>query len=78
MRFMTGLIIGILLTIGTAYVVDAMHGTPGPEERDAQRMVNWVVVGDNLHGLSMDVQSAWAHVVGGAKELDKKLDKEKT
>ena len=74
MRFIMGLIVGIVLTIGTAYIVDAMHAAPGPEGAP-QRMVNWGVVSDNLGGLSSDLQSLWAKLVGGAKEIDKKVEK---
>ena len=71
MRFTMGLIIGIILTIGTAYVVDSLHSAPGPDQKEARRMVNWEVVGDNMRGLSSDVQDGWARLVGGAKKLDK-------
>ena len=71
MRFATGLIIGIILTIGTAYVVDTLHSAPGPEGRDGRRMVNWEVVNDNMRDLSTSVQDGWHKLVGDAKKLDK-------
>lgn len=72
MRFITGLIVGIVLTIGTAYVVDSMHAAPGPNEKAATPMVNWSVVSENLRGLSTDVRDAWNRLLGKAKEIDKK------
>lgn len=74
MRFIMGLVVGIFLTIGAAYVGDAMHAAPGPDDKGtAQRMVNWSAVGENLRGVSSGVQNAWSRLVGGAKEIDKNI-----
>ena len=78
MRFITGVLMGIILTVGTAYIADAMHAAPAPGDTTPQRMVNWGVVSDNLSGLSTGVQTAWAKLVGGAKEIDKKVEKSGT
>ena len=64
MRFVLGLIVGIGLTIGGAYLVDTMHGTPGSDQKEAARMVNWGVVSDNLRALSTTVQDGWARLTG--------------
>ena len=71
MRFFTGLIVGIALTIGAAYIADALHGAPGPDGREARRMVNWEVVSDNMRGLSASVQQGWHRLVGGADKIDR-------
>ena len=71
MRFTNGLIIGIILTVGAAFVVDSLHSAPGPDQKEARKMVNWDVVGDNLRGLSTDVQDGWAKLVGSAKKIEK-------
>ena len=75
MRFIFGIIIGILLTFGAAYVTDSMGSAPGPDGKEARRMVNWDVVGDDMRGLSSGLQTLWAKLVGGAKQLDKQVDK---
>lgn len=76
MRFISGLLVGILLTVGTAYVVDALHAAPGPDDKATpQRMVNWGVVSDNLSGLSSGVKTGWSRLTGGVKEIDKNLQK---
>lgn len=72
MRFITGLVVGVLLTVGTAYVVDSVRAAPGPDHAGNERMVNWDVVNTNMRGLSTSVQETWTKLVGGAKELDKK------
>ena len=71
MRFTTGLIVGIILTIGVAYVTDALGSAPGPDGKAAPRMVNWDVVSDNMRGLSTEVQDGWARLTGGVRKLDK-------
>lgn len=72
MRFMSGLIVGIILTIGVAYIVDAMHAGPGPDGKEARQMVNWAVVSDNLRSLSTEVRDGWDSLLGKAREIDKK------
>ena len=64
MRFIFGVIIGIVLTIGGVYVIDTMHSAPGPGQQAARRMVNWDVVNDDIRGLSTQVQDAWARLTG--------------
>ena len=71
MRFTTGLIVGIILTIGVAYVTDALGSAPGPDGKATPRMVNWDVVSDNMRGLSTEVQDGWARLTGGVRKLDK-------
>lgn len=72
MRFLTGLIVGVMLTVGGTYIADAMHSAPGADTRPAPQMVNWSVVNENLRGLSTNVQSGWDKLVGTAKQLDRK------
>lgn len=74
MRFLTGLIVGILLTIGTAYVVDSTKATAA-EDKSSQKMVNWAVVSENLRGLTSEIHDAWTFFVGKAKEVDKEVEK---
>ena len=72
MRFITGLLFGILLTVGTAYIVDSMHSAPGPDEVASRHMVNWTVVDANVRTLSTDLQDGWSRLVTGAKQVDRK------
>ena len=75
MRFITGIIVGIAITFGVAYVVDSVHSAPGPDGSAARRMVNWDVVGDDMRGLSTGMQDLWARLKGDAKQLDKQVEK---
>jgi hypothetical protein len=64
MRVFLGIILGIFLTIGFAYVYDA--SASGPSETTAQAgvqqqrpMVNWDVVSSKWHGWSSTVRTTW-------------------
>ena len=72
MRFLTGLAVGVMLTIGAAYITDAMHAAPGRDARPAPQMVNWTVVNENLRVLSTDVQDGWTRLVSTSKQIDRK------
>ena len=67
MRFIFGVIIGIVLTVGSAYVADTMHSAPGPDKKEAARMVNWSVVNDNLKDLSTSMQDGWNRLTGHSR-----------
>ena len=72
MRFITGLIVGVLFTVGGAYVSDATR-MPSGRDSDVPRMVNWDVVSANMQGLSNGVRDAWTHRMGGAQAIDKRI-----
>jgi hypothetical protein len=63
MRFTLGIIVGVILTIGFAYMYDASTSTPsntaaqtGVEQRP---MVNWGVVDKNWQSLTLGVRNTW-------------------
>jgi hypothetical protein len=58
MRFFLGLIIGVALTIGGAYVVDNSAG-PG-----ARPMVNWDVVAKTIDGVVALARDGWKKIAG--------------
>ena len=70
MRFIFGIIVGCLLTVGAAYVHDAsIANGPDTVATDAGgaatadgRMVNWSVVDRNMRGVNGWVQSQWAWI----------------
>jgi hypothetical protein len=59
-----GIIVGIVLTVGTAYIADALRPAPGADEAAAKPMVNWDVVDRNLHGIGSRLQEGWTRLTG--------------
>lgn len=63
MRLLLGIILGVFLTVGFAYMYDA--STTRPSEPTAQAtveqrpMVNWDVVSGNWQGWSLNVRNTW-------------------
>lgn len=54
MRFLFGVIVGALLTVGIAYVADSRA-----DPLMGGRMVNWTVVGERVSELTADLQAMW-------------------
>ena len=57
MRFIFGMIIGGLLTVGGAYMLDRTSG-------GAEPMVNWSVVAKNLDSVSALAREGWKKIAG--------------
>jgi hypothetical protein len=58
MRLFLGIILGVALTVGGAYVADSMAGT------GAARMVNWDVVSKNVDDVKNAVREGWKKLTG--------------
>ena len=63
MRVFLGIVIGVFLTIATAYVIDSVStgpATAGSTVTVEQRpMVNWDVVDRNWHAFTNSVRIGW-------------------
>ena len=64
MRVFLGIIIGVFLTIASAYVIDSVTTGPATATADtttaARRpMVNWDVVDHNWHAFTESVRVGW-------------------
>lgn len=68
MRMFFGIIVGILLTIGAAYVYDSMRNTSGAEGSTDRPVVNWDVVNQGVKQLSTTVQDGWTRLTGHGKD----------
>ena len=53
MRFLLGMIVGALLTIGAVYIADSRA-----DPLQGTRMVNWDVVGRKVNDLTVDLQES--------------------
>ena len=74
MRVLFGIILGVILTIGVAFIADswtkgpATSGGSEPGMVERRTMVNWDVVGDNVRIVSQRAREAWSklsHKVSG-------------
>jgi hypothetical protein len=68
MRMFFGIILGIILTIGAAYVYDSVRNTSGGEGTFDRPVVNWDVLSHSVKGLTSTVQDGWARLTGHPKE----------
>ncbi len=63
MRVLLGIIVGVFLTVGFAYLYDASTTRPAePTSKtslEQRPMVNWDVVNGNWHGWSSSVRNTW-------------------
>ena len=72
MQMFFGMILGALLTIGTAFVYDTSTGrAPNGMTSSSPNapMVNWGVVGHNWDGVKIELRNAAAEVERGWKRL---------
>ena len=60
MRFIFGLIVGFVLTVGGAYVAD----TISPPAAGAKPMVNWDVVAKNVDNVTTLARAGWKRITG--------------
>jgi hypothetical protein len=56
MRLIFGIIVGASLTIGGAYIADAMAGA------EAKPIVNWSVVGQNIDTVTALARAGWKRI----------------
>ncbi|HUI20317.1 MAG TPA: hypothetical protein VLZ74_04665 [Methylocella sp.] len=68
MRMFFGIIIGIILTVGAAYLADTVRDTSNAEGSTNRPIVNWDVVDNGIKALSTTLQEGWARVTGHAKD----------
>jgi hypothetical protein len=63
MRFLLGIIVGVFLTIGAAYLSDASttrtSASATQSSAEQRPMVNWDVVSRNWQRLSLGVRQTW-------------------
>lgn len=62
MNFLLGLLIGISLTVGAAYMHDA--SVAGADRNDPRLIVNWDNFNSNLKGVRDDVAAGWSRLTG--------------
>ncbi|HUZ67813.1 MAG TPA: hypothetical protein VMU56_09145 [Beijerinckiaceae bacterium] len=73
MRFLMGLVLGVLITIGAAYIHDSMaaNAMSGPDPAGV-RMVNWDVVSHSFGRLAAGIRHDWDRLTGHAPRSEPK------
>jgi len=64
MRLIFGIILGVLLTIGGAYISDSLRPADGPDGAIVKPMVNWDVVQEKFKAVSAAAQTSWSRLTG--------------
>ena len=64
MRLLLGLILGVLLTIGGAYVYDSAHERPTTAATAPRPLVNWDVAAVKWNGLTTRARNEWTRLAG--------------
>jgi hypothetical protein len=61
MRFFLGLVVGVLMTIAVAYLIDASSSGPADSTAQVDRrpMVNWDVVDKDWQSFTHGVRNTW-------------------
>ena len=68
MRVLFGIILGVALTVGVAFISDTWTTGPattngsGSAAAEHRKMVNWDVVGDNMRIARERVREAWTKI----------------
>ncbi len=66
MRVILGIILGVFLTAGLAYVADTGRHAVCPESAEGRPLVNWDEANLRFKTISATVQSAWDRLTGHA------------
>jgi hypothetical protein len=69
MRFLLGVIVGVLLTVGTAFIADSFASADVAAESTSRQMVNWDVAKERLHGVTTTIRAGWDRLERGINHL---------
>ena len=67
MRFLVGFILGVLITIGAAYIHDTQATGLG-SDTEGHRMVNWDVVQRTFQALGAKLGAEWDRLTGPPRD----------
>jgi hypothetical protein len=70
MNLLLGLIVGVLLTIGTAFLADAFATSEVVSDACSKQIVNWDVAKERLHETTSAVTTGWERLKGGIRSLE--------
>jgi len=59
MRFLLGVIFGVLLVVVAAFIADSLATAEGDPGAAPRHVVNWDVAGDRLHEFTESIRAWW-------------------
>ena len=69
MNLLFGIILGVLLTIGTAFMADAFTTSDVTAENCSRQIVNWDIVKERLHETTTSIATGWDRLKRGVESL---------
>ena len=69
MNLLAGIVLGILLTIGTAFMADAFVTSDVTTENCSKQVVNWDVAKERLHETTASIAMGWNRLKRGVQSL---------
>ena len=69
MNLLMGIVVGILLTIGTAFMADAFVTSDVTAQNCSKQIVNWDVAKERLHQTTASIAVGWDRLKRGVQSL---------
>ena len=69
MNLLAGIVVGILLTIGMAFMADAFTTSDITAENCSKQIVNWNIAKDRLHETTTSIATGWDRLKRGVESL---------
>jgi hypothetical protein len=69
MNLLFGIVVGILLTIGTAFMADAFVTSDVTADTCSKQIVNWDIAKERLHETTASIETGWNHVRSSFRSL---------
>jgi len=64
MRVLIGIVLGVLLTVGAAYLYDSHYAVTTMNASSQRPMVNWDVVSNKWNHLTTRAKAEWVRIAG--------------
>jgi ABC-type antimicrobial peptide transport system permease subunit len=69
MNFLFGIIVGIVLTVGTAFIADSFVTASMSTDPTSRQIVNWDVAKERLHDSTTSIRVGWERLERGINNL---------
>jgi len=69
MNLLLGIILGVLLTIGTAFMADAFTTADATSQTCSNQIVNWDIAKERLHETTASIETGWNRLKSSFRSL---------